>query len=173
MGLELRELTPSDEDVFFEAVNAWDDLSFPFALDFKPGMSFQDYLVHLAKVRDGRDLPAHYVPGTMLYAFVGLTIVGRLSLRHRLNEFLLRAGGHIGYGVLPEYRRQGLATEMLKLSLPLAKELGIIRCLLICDDDNIASRKTIEHCGGVLENVVAEADTGKLIRRYWIDLSGL
>jgi len=170
VDLVLRELTPADEAAFFEALSAWDDPSFPFALDFKPGMSFQDYLVHLAKVRDGRDLPAHYVPGTMLYGFLGQKIVGRLSLRHRLNEFLLRAGGHIGYGVLPEYRRRGLATEMLKLSLPLARSLGIERCLLICDDDNIASRKTIERCGGVLENVTIESDTEKLIRRYWIEL---
>jgi predicted acetyltransferase len=29
------------------------------------------------------------------------TYLGAITLRHELNDFLLRAGGHIGYGIRP------------------------------------------------------------------------
>jgi predicted acetyltransferase len=39
---------------------------------------------------------------------------------------------------------------------------------MTCDDDNIGSIKTIEKCGGILENVVSGPDLPKPKRRYWI-----
>jgi predicted acetyltransferase len=54
------------------------------------------------------DLAEDRVPGTFLVAAVGGTIVGRISIRHELNDFLAHEGGHIGYGVLPRYRRRGV-----------------------------------------------------------------
>jgi len=57
-------------------------------------------------------LPIH-VPSTFLFAFDASRIIGRVSIRHELNEFLLRVGGHIGYVVVPEFRRQGYATAIL------------------------------------------------------------
>jgi predicted acetyltransferase len=50
---------------------------------------------------------------TLLFAFNGERIVGRASLRHLLDDFLLRMGGHIGYVVVPEFSRQGHATTIL------------------------------------------------------------
>ena len=40
---------------------------------------------------------------------------------------------------------------------------------MTCDDDNVGSIRTIEKNGGVLEDVVRDAEYGKPIRRYWID----
>ena len=62
-----------------------------------------------------------HVPSTFLVADVGGVIVGRTSIRHELNEFLAREGGHIGYGVLAEHRRRGYATEILRHSLVVAR----------------------------------------------------
>ncbi|MEY3855926.1 MAG: hypothetical protein RJA45_396, partial [Actinomycetota bacterium] len=50
-----------------------------------------------------------------------------------------------------------------------AKDIGIHRVLITCNDDNIGSMKVIEKHGGVLENKVDE--NGRLLRRYWIDNS--
>lgn len=44
-------------------------------------------------------------------------VVGRVSIRHALNEFLAKVGGHIGYGVSTSHRRKDDATEILKKSL--------------------------------------------------------
>ncbi len=49
------------------------------------------------------------------------------------------------------------------------REVVLARVLIVCADDNIASARTIERCGGVLEDVRL-TDLG-LARRYWIDLS--
>lgn len=88
--------------------------------------------------------------------------VGRMSIRHELNDWLAEVGGHIGYDVRRSRRREGHATAMLAAALPIARALGIERALLTCDDDNVASRRVIERNGGVLE----DARRGKL--RYWV-----
>lgn len=58
----------------------------------------------------------------------------------------------------PSARRRGLATWVLGRMLGEARVLGLDRALTICDVDNIASAKTIERHGGVLEDV-REPDT--------------
>ncbi|MFJ3583096.1 GNAT family N-acetyltransferase [Streptomyces sp. NPDC090127] len=94
--------------------------------------------------------------------------VGAIDLRHRLNDFLLRAAGHIGYSIRPSARRRGLATWALGAVLPEARALGMDRVLVTCDEDNIASARAIERNGGVLEDV-RDTEIG-LKRRYWIAL---
>jgi predicted acetyltransferase len=89
--------------------------------------------------------------------------VGYLALRHALTPHLLEEGGHIGFSVRPSRRREGHASRAVALALPRAAELGLERVLLTCDEDNEASRRTIERNGGVYE------DSRKGKRRYWID----
>ena len=66
-------------------------------------------------------------------------------IRHELNEFLLKIGGHIGYGVVPEKRRKGYATSMLQKSLSYAKNIPLDKVLITCDEDNFGSIKVIEN----------------------------
>jgi len=94
--------------------------------------------------------------------------LGAISLRHTLNDFLLRAGGHVGYGIRPSARGRGLAGWALRALLPQARDLGLDRLLVTCDDSNLASARTIERAGGVLEDV-RETELGTT-RRYWITL---
>jgi predicted acetyltransferase len=94
--------------------------------------------------------------------------LGAISLRHALNDFLLRAGGHIGYGIRPAARGRGLATWALRSVLPEARTLGLEKVLVTCGDDNLASARTIEKAGGVLEDV-RDTELGRT-RRYWIAL---
>lgn len=166
-GLMLRALTTEDET---EAVRAHEELAaddFEFLLGWEPGLSWAALLARYAAERRGVGLPSGRVPATFLVAEVDGELVGRVSIRHELNDWLREYGGHIGYGVRPAYRRRGYATEILRQSLDLAREAGIVRALVTCDDDNLGSAATIERCGGVLENVV-ELSGAPAKRRYWI-----
>jgi len=104
-------------------------------------------------------VPPGRVPATFLLAEVDGAIVGRVSIRHELNDYLERFGGHIGYAVRPAHRRRGYGRAILRQSLDVARSVGLSRVLLTCDDTNAASVRIIESCGGLLEDVVA-ADEG-------------
>jgi predicted acetyltransferase len=171
--LILRRLESRDESKFLEAFYSWDltDTGFLFAQGFEPGMKFEDYLDLLQAFEKGERLPQGFVPWTTLCGFVGDELVGRLSIRHQLSDFLFKIGGHIGYGVVPSQRQKGYAKMMLQQALPIAKSLGIEKALVTCDDTNIGSAKVIEACGGILENKVDAGEGRPLKRRYWIDIS--
>jgi predicted acetyltransferase len=73
---------------------------------------------------------------------------------------------------VPEFRRLGYATAILRMALQIAREkCGIDRFLVTCDDDNVASIRTIEENAGVLENTVRGPDLEKPKRRYWVELN--
>lgn len=171
--LTLRLPRDNEEAEFLRAHKATTPGVPGFLHYYREGMALRDYLTVLSELEDGSNLTSpDQVPETFLFAFVDNRIVGRVAIRHRLTEALQREGGHIGYVVVPEYRRRGHATTMLRLALPIAREKsGETRILVTCDDGNAGSARTIEKNGGVLENVAITPDSRKAIRRYWIRLS--
>ena len=95
-------------------------------------------------------------------------LIGMVNIRHSLGEKYRIEGGHIGYSIRPTKRRKGYNKINLYLALEKVKQLGIKKVLITCDDDNIASAKSIEALEGVLiEKLYWE---GTLIRRYTIDV---
>jgi len=96
------------------------------------------------------------------------TILGVVSLRHYLNQTNIVDGGHIGYGICPEYRGKKYGNLILKLALKELLAMEISKVLVTCDSDNIASQKVILHNDGVLENQTYDED-GIAINRYWIN----
>jgi predicted acetyltransferase len=168
--LILRLPEPDEEEEFLRAHHATSPEVANFLHYHEEGMPFGRYIEVLAERARGENLPPDHVPSTFLFAFVDARIVGRVSIRHSLNGFLQRVGGHIGYVVVPEFRRRGYATMMLRQSVEIARTgLGINRILVTCDDDNTGSIRTIEKNGGVLENIISGPDLEKPKRRYWID----
>ena len=132
-----------------------------------------DVFAKFERYRNERDLPPDRV-GEDCYWLVDEEkgrFLGEIKIRHRLNEVLLRRGGHVGYGVRFSEWNRGYGTMMLALALEKAKEMRLSPVLVTCNDDNLASAKVIEKNGFVLENKVTVADpqSGKesLIRWYW------
>ena len=167
----LRKLTSADEAAFMEGAKLWDGESLTwYTSKWKPGMGYAEMLEALEREACGEGLAEGRVPATMLYGFLGEIVIGRLHIRHRLNEHLLRRGGHIGYAVAPIFRGRKFATQMLKQGLEYCRSLGIDKVLITCADKNEPSWKTIENSGGVLENKIFDDEDQEIIRRYWIAL---
>jgi len=162
--LTLRAPGPGDEDVARAAQAVLQAEGFDFGF-LAPGERWRDHLAGLERGRLGLDLAPGRVPATFLYADVDGQVVGRASVRHALTDQLLRLGGHIGYAVLPPFRRRGYGTEILRQSLVVARAEGVGRVLVTCDDDNLGSIAVIERCGG-RRDVEWPGDDGT--RRYWI-----
>ncbi|GLJ62965.1 hypothetical protein GCM10017576_30960 [Microbacterium barkeri] len=125
-----------------------------------------------AEIADtSRVLPGGLVHNDLYWIVDEGEVVGFVSFRHALNDYLRRVGGHIGYSVRPSRRRRGYASRGLALALERAREIGLDRVMLTCDDDNVGSARTIEGAGGVLEDVSDQSAHGHpLLRRYWIEL---
>ena len=98
------------------------------------------------------------------------TIIGAVSLRHYLNQTNILDGGHVGYGIRPEYRGKGYGNIILQLAVEKLVCMGIDKILVTCDSDNKISQKVIAHNNGILENQAYDED-GVLISRYWINTS--
>ena len=97
-------------------------------------------------------------------------VVGMIDIRHSLNDFLSKYGGHIGYCVRPSERGNGYARKMLERLLPYCRAIGLKRVLLTCTDKNPASRKTIIACGGTYESTVYWPEEDLNMERYWIEV---
>ena len=119
----------------------------------------------------GENLPKGYVREDFFLCYDGDTMVGVCSLKYELTDYLLHYGGHIGYAVHPAMRCRGLATEILRKAIEIAREYGFTQLLCVCDEDNLPSEKVIQKCGGVLENVLYDAEENVNVKRYWITLS--
>jgi predicted acetyltransferase len=167
--LTCRELGPYDE---LEARQAHVELladDFQFLLDERDGEPWRRYVERLHQLSRGINVPEGRVAATFLVAAAEGRIVGRVSIRHELNEFLATIGGHIGYCVRPAYRRRGYATQLLRQGLVVARAAGVERVLVTCDVDNVGSARTIVACGGAFQDVVAMTDGSADKSRYWID----
>jgi predicted acetyltransferase len=137
----------------------------------KPGENFEDFQTRINNMQKGEGLPEGYVPETVMWLVDANEFIGEASIRHELTDFLLKAGGHIGYVIRPTKRRLGYGTKLLELALKEAGKIGISKVLLTCDETNIGSAKIIEANGGILENAV-DMDKGKPRKlRYWIKIT--
>lgn len=131
-----------------------------------------DVLQKFRNYKEGIDLKPGRIPASYYWLVSEERFIGEIAIRHRLNDALRRYGGHIGYGIRRSCWNQGYGTEMLRLALEKAREMGLERVLVTCDEGNAASARVIEKNGGKLEDAIENDVSGAkvLTHRYWIEL---
>lgn len=172
--LILRKVLPSDLDAVKEyraemlaAGSSMDGCS-----NLRRFENMADWYDWICKAEHPDTCPAGWVPDTQ---YISLrrsdgALVGMLDIRHELNEQCFNLFGNIGYSIRPTARRNGYATEQLRLGKEVCGSLGMERILISCHKENSASAKTIQRNGGVLENEVTDHRNGEILQRYWITL---
>ncbi len=131
------------------------------------GLSFEEYKEWLKKKYADSEqiglMDGWKVPSTTYWLYADEKPIGFGSIRHFLTDALREAGGHIGYGIAPEYRRKGYGKKILGLLLEEANRLGIDRVLVTIRLDNAASKAVALANGGAI--------TGQTNERIfvWID----
>jgi predicted acetyltransferase len=136
-------------------------------------MDFCEWLENTKRNRNPETVRKDWVVATTFFAVrkSDNKIVGMVDIRHNLgNVFLAEYGGHIGYAVRPSERRKGYATQILKMALEYGKSLNLAKVMLGCYQDNLASVRTIEKCGGILTESKMYVD-GKPMNVYWIEIN--
>ena len=142
-----------------------------YAIDAEQlGAMFEDLIARLTAAKEPANAPPGELPYEDFWLMDGDEWIGKLTLRTTINAKYLYAGGHIGYEIRPSKRRRGYGTVLLRMGLEKARERGLQRALLTCDETNIGSRKVIENNGGQLENAVQVEGQTVLKMRYWIHL---
>jgi predicted acetyltransferase len=137
----------------------------------EPITDFEAFIQLCADEAIGRNLAPGRVPQSTFWLVRNeKRILACSRLRHKLNTYLEEIGGHIGYDVRPSERRRGYGTQILRLTLDKAREIGLKRVLITADSSNIASWRVIEKTGGVLHSESISRETGELLRKYWIEL---
>ncbi|RAS96611.1 GCN5 family acetyltransferase [Bacillus cereus] len=172
MNVSLLTPTTDLQDEYLDFYNEWKDSGetmIPWVITKDPS-NFPAMVQELLDAHNGINLPESWVPDSTYWLVTDHNrIVGAVNIRHSLTEHLFNAGGHIGYGIRPSERRKGYATKLLALSLEKAKQLNITKALVVCDEVNTASEKTILHHGGLRDDDFTEED-GNVVRRFWIEL---
>ncbi len=169
----LRLVAPTENlrASFLRAARAFQREGLPWWIGGDLELAERDFAAFVAKkLGDAHPTAAGLVAKTHRWAVLGDEFAGRIAIHHALNDALRRAGGHIGYDTVPSLRGRGVATEMLRLALPVARTLGLTEVLLTCDETNAGSIRVIERNRGALRESRV-LDAGKPAKRYyWITL---
>src|SRR5579859_7510166 len=114
--------------------------------------NFERFLQQEHAQRERAALAPDRVPFSNFWLIDNGEYIGQVAVRHEMNDFIKRVAGNIGYQIRPSKRRRGYGKAILRLGLQKARELGIPRALLTCDEDNIGSQRVIEYNGGRFED---------------------
>ena len=163
--LYLKEANIEDWQKEYEAISQIpkDENGFENQYYDKTEEEFKEQVIpELINHSKGIDLQDGYVPDTYYFLWDDDKIVGLFKIRHYLNDFLANGPGHVGYSILPEFRRKGYATKGLKLAIDKCKEIiPEDEIYLSVYKDNLGSLKVQQNNGAY---IVGETEDEYLTR---------
>lgn len=98
-------------------------------------------------------------------------LIGMLNIRWNIPPNIQEFVGNIGYGIRPTERKKGYNKINLYLGLIEIQKLGLKKIYLDCEDNNIASYKTMEALNAKLLSTKIDPYDSLLTRIYSIDVN--
>lgn len=98
-------------------------------------------------------------------------LIGMLNIRWNIPPNIQEFVGNIGYGIRPTERKKGYNKINLYLGLIEIQKLGLKKIYLDCEDNNIASYKTMEALNAKLLSTKIDPYDNLLTRIYSIDVN--
>ncbi|QQE12807.1 GNAT family N-acetyltransferase [Planctomycetota bacterium] len=173
--IQLVDPNPYMEQAFWDFCGVFNDIKQIDGLGMMrhaKDIGFKESVTQSLLCREPEHADQNWVPqSTYWLTNDNQQIIGTIDLRHTLKGDLKIWGGHIGYSVHPNHRRQGHATFMLKQLLPIARHLGLTRLLITCYENNESSNGVIKNSGGIFESLVQVDSQSQLVERWWINLT--
>ena len=118
-----------------------------------------DYIAHSKDASLGLHLRSGEVARTEYWLQENGKYLGRIQLRETPSGRFPDIASHVYYEIRPSEQGKGYGTAILALALEKARDLKMSNLILACDAANVASRKIIEHNGGVLTKTVSVPDS--------------
>jgi predicted acetyltransferase len=117
-------------------------------------ITYEDILIRLEGISKA-DYSRDYVPSHNfgIYLTKDGTRVGSIAFRIGVTELFKKYSGQVGYKVEEAYRGNSYATKAL-LALRTHLALYLPHVYITCSPTNLASARTIEKAGGILQEVV-------------------
>lgn len=98
---------------FYEEWKQSQEHMVPWVISVEP-YDFEGMLTFLSNQENGMNLSEGWVKSSTYWLVnANEQVVGAVNIRHVLNEHLMNAGGHIGYGIRPSARENRYAVTML------------------------------------------------------------
>lgn len=165
--IEIRRLEETDEKSFrqFQEILLAERAA---GNDFVETKKVENFSAFLAKCQQNEVDTGNpdWATSTNFYYFLDGEIVARIGCRWELKGELARVGGHIGYVTRTDYRGRGIMAELVTFALNEYAKRGIEEVLITAREDNVASRRTIEHFESRLDGYAD--DKGHCYARYWV-----
>ena len=108
---------------------------------------FSDFVKETLDLRDEKN-NSDGIARSIFWVEENNQIIGRVSIKHKLNKKLKKVGGNISYITRVDQRNKGYGKKIFKLALKQAKKIGLKEVWITCKSDNIYSQKIIESNGG-------------------------
>lgn len=166
INLLLVEPNKDNQMSFERYVSSYQEVNDIFYYEkYKKGLEdFDEYLNDLRNYSKGIDLPQDMVTTSTFWLIDHDEVVGVARIRHEDRG----TDGHIGYDIAPCHRNKGYGTQILRLALEKAANIGINEVIVTCNVDNAASRKIIEKSNGILLGTMFDEEENENLFRYSI-----
>ena len=167
-GLFLVEPNKEYQESFREYVLVYRDINDKdyYKIYEKSLENFEEYINDLYNYSLGINLPEGMVKTSTFWMIDNDVVIGVVRVRHQEMELY----GHIGYDISPYYRNKSYGTQILRLALQKAKEIGIKEPIITCEVNNIASKKTIEKNNGKLLDIIFDEKDNVDVCKYSITI---